>query len=206
MQNQSPDEFFSTYMLILLLQGDLVNARQLWHRPVMPEELKTGGELSAVWAVGQYLWNDDVAGAYNAMKFPSKLDYVTLLMGELKTRTVQQQLKLVSKAYTSIHSSELMARLDQSEEEVRRQCSHLGWEISTNGFVTPKPLHDNLGAAAGDDDVQDSIALLSQLSSFVTSLEQKTLVVDTKIGASPKTEGISLTAAAATVAAANDAK
>ena len=207
LQNQSPDELFSTYMLILLLQGDLVNARQLWRRPSLPEELKTGGELSAVWAVGQCLWNDDVAGAYNAMKFPSKIEYVTLLLGELKARTVQQQLKLVSKAYTSIHARELMARLDQSEEQVRRQCSDLGWDFSANGFVSPEPLHENLGAAAGaNGDVQDSIALLSKLSSFVTSLEQKTLVVDTKIGASAKAEGISLTAAAATVAAARDNK
>jgi CSN8/PSMD8/EIF3K family len=193
LQNNSSEEFFCTYMLILMLQGDLVNARHLWRRPVLPEKLKTeNGELSAVWAVGKCLWNDDVVGAYKAMKFTSRHHYVTQLLGKLKARTVNQQLKLVSKAYTSIHASELMARLDQSEDEVRRQCSDLAWEISSNGFVAPKPLQEN--ALMADGQVQDSILLLSKLASFVTYLEQKTLVVDTKINA--KVEGGNLTAAA----------
>eukprot|EP01027_Heterolobosea_sp_BB2_P014948 GEZU01021432.1.p1 GENE.GEZU01021432.1~~GEZU01021432.1.p1 ORF type:complete len:228 (-),score=35.12 GEZU01021432.1:231-914(-) len=65
--NARPSPFFySSWLLSLLIQNDLENARFLWKR-IHKDTKKNSNELKAVWKIGQGMWNRDPAAVYQAL-------------------------------------------------------------------------------------------------------------------------------------------
>lgn len=186
---QDEMDFFCVYLLCFLLVGDIEGARHLWRRSPPPLKLEST-QLAALWTIGQHLKNDNVVGAYSAMKIQCN-PVINSLLGTLKVGLCLAQLQLVSKAYSSILVEDLMVRLDlSSPDDLKTKCSELGWEIS-NGYVLPKllPTVGDSGLDAGD--MQDSIFILERLTQYVNTFDQKSVQVDIKGGSasSSKIEG-----------------
>ncbi|XP_055735014.1 COP9 signalosome complex subunit 8 isoform X1 [Salvelinus fontinalis] len=59
-------QVYAKLLALYLLHNDMNNARYLWKR--IPQAIKSGNpELTAVWAVGQRIWQRDFPGIYSAI-------------------------------------------------------------------------------------------------------------------------------------------
>lgn len=179
MQVPEEMEFLCLYIMCFLLVNDLEGARHLWRRA--PSQFKgEATQLAAVWKIGQCLWQQNMAEAYEAMT-PQFSPAVAALVRALKQQLLAAQLRLVAQGYSAIRAGDLASRLDASAEETLAKCQALGWEVDAEGFVMPKALHGGNGSGAGGD-VLDSTDTLARLTSYVAHFEQKPVKVDIKVG------------------------
>lgn len=170
-------QFFSSYLACFLLIEDLDGARYLWRRA--PKSLKPTGsgnetELSAVWTIGKYLWQNEYP---KAIAFTSECSFsstVSSLMEKLRDALRRNILQNYSKAYSSVPLSALSETLQLSSEDTITECQALGWVVDSDGYVLPK----KVVVAASVEDVKQSMTLISDLSLYAAEAEKKTLYVD----------------------------
>ncbi|KAG5833545.1 hypothetical protein ANANG_G00277030 [Anguilla anguilla] len=59
-------QVYAQLLALYLLHNDMNNARYLWKR--IPQAIKTANpELTAIWAVGQRIWQRDFPGIYSSI-------------------------------------------------------------------------------------------------------------------------------------------
>ncbi|XP_051564563.1 COP9 signalosome complex subunit 8-like [Myxocyprinus asiaticus] len=118
-------------LLVLYLLHDMNNARYLWKR--IPQAIKTANpELSAIWAVGQRIWQRDFPGIYTAIAAYQWSENILPVMEALQESTRSRAYGLVAQAYTSISADDFAAFVGYSvEEAVKGVVSH-GWQADPN--------------------------------------------------------------------------
>jgi hypothetical protein len=123
---------------------------------------------------------ENIGSAHQAMKLKCSPSVGGLLQ-KLKAKLAASQLLLISRAYSSIEVTDASTRLDLSIDQLRSKCTELGWEISANGFVLPKPIETvDDGTGNSGDGVLESVRILERLTSYVNAFEQKAIQVDVK--------------------------
>lgn len=114
------------------------NARYLWKR--IPQAIKTANpELTAVWAVGQRIWQRDFPGIYTAIAAHQWTENILPVMEALRESTRQRAYALVAQAYTSIAAEDFAAFVGYSVEEAVKGVVSQGWQADpATRMVMPK--------------------------------------------------------------------
>ncbi|XP_064801196.1 COP9 signalosome complex subunit 8-like isoform X1 [Oncorhynchus masou masou] len=109
-------QVYAQLLALYLLHNDMNNARYLWKR--IPQAIKSGNpELTAVWAVGQRIWQRDFPGIYSAIAAHQWSENILPAMDALQETTRRRAYGLVAQAYTSITAEDFAAFVGYSVEE-----------------------------------------------------------------------------------------
>ncbi|KAJ3591889.1 hypothetical protein NHX12_007020, partial [Muraenolepis orangiensis] len=133
-------QVYSQLLSLYLLHNDMNNARYLWKR--IPQAIKLANpELSAMWGVGQRIWQRDFPGVYTAITAFQWSENVLPVMDSLREGTRQRAYGLVAQAYTSIAAQDLAAFVGYSVEEAVKGVVSQGWQAdpSTRMVMPQKP-------------------------------------------------------------------
>uniref|UniRef100_A0A3B5B2I7 COP9 signalosome complex subunit 8 n=1 Tax=Stegastes partitus TaxID=144197 RepID=A0A3B5B2I7_9TELE len=114
------------------------NARYLWKR--IPQAIKSANpELTAIWAVGQRIWQRDFPGIYTAIAAFQWSENILPVMEALRESTRQRAYGLVAQAYTSITAEDFAAFVGYSVEEAVKGVVSQGWQADpATRMVMPK--------------------------------------------------------------------
>jgi hypothetical protein len=111
--------FYTMYLLVYLIKGDLSNAKYLWKRaPVYLKAATSGSFLSEVWEVAKALWVEDVTTALTKVGSVSWPAEVQTLANELRESIVESELRAVGSAYEQIGVAQLAGKLCMSEQQL----------------------------------------------------------------------------------------
>ncbi|XP_038871030.1 COP9 signalosome complex subunit 8 isoform X2 [Salvelinus namaycush] len=116
------------------------NARYLWKR--IPQAIKSANlELTAVWAVGQRIWQRDFPGIYSAIAAHQWSENILPVMEALRETTRRRAYGLVAQAYTSIMAEDFAAFVGYSVEEAVKGVVSQGWQAdpATRMVMPQKP-------------------------------------------------------------------
>uniref|UniRef100_A0AAQ5Y7R4 COP9 signalosome complex subunit 8 n=1 Tax=Amphiprion ocellaris TaxID=80972 RepID=A0AAQ5Y7R4_AMPOC len=110
----------------------------LWKR--IPQAIKSANpELTAIWAVGQRIWQRDFPGIYTAIAAYQWSENILPVMEALRESTRQRAYSLVAQAYTSITAEDFAAFVGYSVEEAVKGVVSQGWQADpVTRMVMPK--------------------------------------------------------------------
>ncbi|GJN02957.1 hypothetical protein PR202_gb15675 [Eleusine coracana subsp. coracana] len=131
---------YAVHLLAHLYLNDLNSARFLWKS--LPQQVKDARpELSAVWRIGQCLWNRDYAGVYTAAQGfewgPELADFVTAFLESYRKRIFQ----LLTSAYSTITVADVAHFMGMSEEDATNYAVGNDWSLdaATKMLTVRKP-------------------------------------------------------------------
>ncbi|KAF1333258.1 Cop9 signalosome complex subunit, partial [Globisporangium splendens] len=174
-------EFYTSYLLVLLLANSLNDARFLWKR--IAASVKQDSEpLRNAWEIGKALWQRNFAAAYAAMSqtWPQE---VQPLVDLLKQLTRESTAELLSSAYSTISISDAANALGfAQQEELVSYCAALQWEVSPeNQLIHPKPLSHALRHNMGLEQLESlSHEVSEKTTSAVPDLDKAIQLVNAK--------------------------
>jgi hypothetical protein len=178
----SPDEttaFWTTYLSMFLITGDMDGARYLWKR--LPVVLKSGNaEIAALWNVGKCL----LAGDFVALKgifAGTTWAHAQPFVAEMRAAIEQRQLREIAQAYSVISTTALAeALMSATTADAVAVAQERGWEFSEGGdFVRPRPLPDDAADSFnGQRSYEKDMEMLQNLSAYVAHFEKRPLKVD----------------------------
>ncbi|XP_061774633.1 COP9 signalosome complex subunit 8 isoform X2 [Nerophis ophidion] len=103
------------------------------------QELEANPELTAIWVVGQRIWQRDFPGIYTAIAAYQWSENILPVMEALQESTRQRAYMLVAQAYTSITADDFAAFVGYSVEEAVKGVVIQGWQADpTTRMVMPK--------------------------------------------------------------------
>ncbi|XP_061774632.1 COP9 signalosome complex subunit 8 isoform X1 [Nerophis ophidion] len=131
-------QVYAQLLALYLLHNDMNNGRYLWKR--IPQALKAANpELTAIWVVGQRIWQRDFPGIYTAIAAYQWSENILPVMEALQESTRQRAYMLVAQAYTSITADDFAAFVGYSVEEAVKGVVIQGWQADpTTRMVMPK--------------------------------------------------------------------
>ncbi|XP_026232855.1 COP9 signalosome complex subunit 8 isoform X1 [Anabas testudineus] len=138
-------QVYAQLLALYLLHNDMNNARYLWKR--IPQSIKSANqELTAIWAVGQRIWQRDFPGIYTAIAAYQWTETILPVMEGLRVvhgffteSTRQRAYSLVAQAYTSITADDFAAFVGYSVDEAVKGVVSQGWQADpTTRMVMPK--------------------------------------------------------------------
>ena len=173
--------FYTIYLLLLLWEDDIVEARHLWLRA--PEYIKGASDiLSSVWEIGQHIYNKDSGSAHVAIHKIAISPELHSLLDSLRIQLRNRELNNV-RAYSRIPIDELSALLGMKEDDVVQTVQKLGWGIDDDlSVVKPKKIEENDGSDINGGGLLDQGDLVRTLSSYVAHFESKPIDMSTKGG------------------------
>ncbi|XP_055726979.1 COP9 signalosome complex subunit 8 isoform X1 [Salvelinus fontinalis] len=136
-------QVYAQLLVLYLLHNDMNNARYLWKR--IPQAIKScvqaNLELTAVWAVGQRIWQRDFPGIYSAIAAHQWSENILPVMEALRETTRRRAYGLVAQAYTSIMAEDFAAFVGYSVEEAVKGVVSQGWQAdpATRMVMPQKP-------------------------------------------------------------------
>ena len=210
--------FYSQYLSLLLVIGDVEEARYLWLRA--PDSVKSGSAIfDAVWNIGKCLYDKDSAGAHAAISSASFPQEVQVVVNELSVRMRHAELAVIGKVYSRILLVELATRLGMPSSAgvlgAAELARSIGWKVDEQAGEVEVDLNklsaSSLKGANSSGGTRSkglananslSPLLVQKLSKFVAHFETKPLTVD--VNAVTKTATASATTATTTAAAAGE--
>lgn len=158
-----PVDAYVNHLLLLLINGELVNARHLWKR--VPSEHVKSTQLAAVHGVLAGLWKKDWALVNKSLA----ANLSNALWPELAARVRRQQVVLLGKAYAVVHTSTAARVLGCTEQEAAQQLTSAHWTQEQGGhFAAPAA-----ASAANDNNQATDLQQLQQLTQYLVFLEKK---------------------------------
>ncbi|XP_020317297.1 COP9 signalosome complex subunit 8 [Oncorhynchus tshawytscha] len=133
-------QVYAQLLVLYLLHNDMNNARYLWKR--IPQAIKSANlELTAVWAVGQRIWQRDFPGIYSAIAAHQWSENILPVMEALRETTRRRAYGLVAQAYTSIMAEDFAAFVGYSVEDAVKGVVSQGWQAdpATRMVMPQKP-------------------------------------------------------------------
>uniref|UniRef100_A0A3Q3XAM3 COP9 signalosome complex subunit 8 n=1 Tax=Mola mola TaxID=94237 RepID=A0A3Q3XAM3_MOLML len=101
--------------------------------------MQANPELTAIWAVGQHIWQRDFPGIYTAIAAYQWSENILPVMEALRESTRQRAYSLVAQAYTSIAAEDFAAFVGYSVEEAVKGVVSQGWQADpATRMVMPK--------------------------------------------------------------------
>ncbi|GLE02208.1 hypothetical protein PINS_up011046 [Pythium insidiosum] len=163
------EQFYASYLVIVLLAQNLNDARFLWKR--IPSETKQLSDLlPSVWSIGKALWKRDFAASYAAMNrdWP---EGVRELIALLRESTRESAAELLGVAYSTIPLKEAAVALGFDDESALvAYCKSLEWDVSLETkLLHPKPLPRSAPELS-------SLQQLESISNYVLHLEEQTTI------------------------------
>merc|ERR1711991_220970 len=139
-----PADGYTTFLLLLLCEGDIVNARYVWKR--IPSEHKSGTVLKSVHAVLAALWRRDWEAVHKAMEANIKHELWATLGATLRAAG----LLLLGRAHSAVSPATAATVLGTSADEAATLLAGAGWKQQEGFFVRPEEQAQQ-GAAASTD-------------------------------------------------------
>uniref|UniRef100_A0A4W6FRG9 COP9 signalosome complex subunit 8 n=2 Tax=Lates calcarifer TaxID=8187 RepID=A0A4W6FRG9_LATCA len=101
--------------------------------------IQANPELTAIWAVGQRIWQRDFPGIYTAIAAYQWTENILPVMEALRESTRQRAYSLVAQAYTSITAEDFAAFVGYTVEEAVKGVVSQGWQADpATRMVMPK--------------------------------------------------------------------
>lgn len=165
--DQPSEKLYAQMLALYILTDDLTSAKFLWMR--VPAGIRTENEdLHTIWTIAVHLIKRTPAAVYFLIREREWPPHVKNIMVRIADRVRDQQISLISNAYSDISLSE-MTRLTGcgSEEESTKLAHELGW-IVDQGTVHPRKGRKGSG---GEEERQLSQEQLQKLTEYVAFLE-----------------------------------
>uniref|UniRef100_A0A3B3CEU2 COP9 signalosome complex subunit 8 n=1 Tax=Oryzias melastigma TaxID=30732 RepID=A0A3B3CEU2_ORYME len=125
-------QVYAQLLALYLLHNDMWVNRRTKHHSANPE-------LTAIWTVGQHIWQRDFPGIYTAIAAHQWSESILPVMEALRESTRQRAYSLVAQAYTSITAEDFAAFVGYSVEEAVKGVVSQGWQADpTTRMVMPK--------------------------------------------------------------------
>uniref|UniRef100_A0A3P9JVG1 COP9 signalosome complex subunit 8 n=1 Tax=Oryzias latipes TaxID=8090 RepID=A0A3P9JVG1_ORYLA len=129
-------QVYAQLLALYLLHNDMwVNRARARSREPLGD---ANPELTAIWTVGQHIWQRDFPGIYSAIEAHQWSENILPVMEALRERTRQRAYSLVAQAYTSITAEDFAAFVGYSVEEAVKGVVSQGWQADpTTRMVMP---------------------------------------------------------------------
>uniref|UniRef100_A0A7S3K5Z3 CSN8/PSMD8/EIF3K domain-containing protein n=1 Tax=Aureoumbra lagunensis TaxID=44058 RepID=A0A7S3K5Z3_9STRA len=131
----------ATELLLLNLVCDRIEeARFVWRR-TLPHVRDASADLRRSWQVGACLWmRNDIAGATRLLENENEWNEdIRDIVKAVLERVRENELLLISRAYSTIELSEIANRLTLSEQQALDLCRQIDWTFDPNdGMVLPR--------------------------------------------------------------------
>ena len=111
--------FYSTYMILFLLVGDINGARFLWKR-ISNSIKESNSDLVSLWSIGALLWEQNFHGLQKLFNVTWSTS-LQPLVHELKSRLQVRQMELYEQSYSMISLANVSESLMTDIEETK-QC------------------------------------------------------------------------------------
>jgi hypothetical protein len=116
-------QFYSTYLILFLINGDLNGAKYLWKRsPDILKNVETNSKFVDIWSVSKFLWRDEYPTALKTLRDINWPVYIANLVEVLKNSLVEKQLQMLSSAYSVVKTSQIADAFSTTKEEAI-QCN-----------------------------------------------------------------------------------
>lgn len=165
--DQPSEKLYAQMLALYILTDDLTSAKFLWMR--VPTGIKTeNDDLHTIWTIAVHLLKRTPAAIYFLIREREWPPHVKNIMLRIADRVRDQQISLISSAYSDISLTE-MTRLTGcgSEEESTKLACELGWRVE-QGTVYPSKGRKGSG---GEEERQLSQEQLQKLTEYVAFLE-----------------------------------
>jgi COP9 signalosome complex subunit 8 len=161
--------FYSAFLLSYLIENDLNNARFLWKR-ISTDVKKNNPAIGTVWRIGQHMWQHEYEETYKAIHSTQWDASVQPLVVRMIESFRQRTAMLLTRAYTSISSTDAASFLGLTEDDTQRYVQQLHWSFDTNTrFYTPNK--DFLVAQQVQQQRQSGLQTLQGLADKTVFLE-----------------------------------
>jgi hypothetical protein len=118
-------QFYSTYLIVFLINGDLNGAKYLWKRsPDLLKNFETNSKFVDIWSVAKFLWRDEFPTALKTLRDVHWPSNVAVYVEVLKKSLVEKQIQMLSSAYSVVKASQVEDAFSLSKEEAV-QCNTL---------------------------------------------------------------------------------
>lgn len=116
-------QFYSTYLIVFLINGDLNGAKYLWKRsPDILKNVGTNGKFVDIWSVSKFLWRDEYPTALKTLRDVQWPANIANFVEVLKNSLIEKQLQMVSSAYSVVSASQIADAFSTTKEEAV-QCN-----------------------------------------------------------------------------------
>lgn len=168
-------QVYGQLLAIYLLFNDLTSAKFLWKR--IPDEIKRdNNELSVIWTVGKMMWKKDYSEIYDTIKsFPMWPIHLKNIMNLILQATRNSAVRLITKAYSTMHISRASSLMGMTEDEMLSWASSNNWTFdkATRYFVINKAnrIESN---CPNTSILENRTELLEKLTDYIIFLETNT--------------------------------
>ena len=195
--------FWTTYLSLFLITGDVDGARYLWKR--LPVLLKnSNAEIGALWNVGKCLLARDFV-ALKSLFAGTTWAHAQPFIPEVRAAIERRQLREISQAYSVISTTALAeALMSATPAGAVAVAQGNGWEVSEEGdFVRPRPLPvDTTDSFDGQRSYEKDMEVLQNLSAYVAHFEKKPLKIDLSAAATTISSSSSASSSSSGIASA----
>eukprot|EP00743_Colponemidia_sp_Colp-15_P004326 GILK01004666.1.p1 GENE.GILK01004666.1~~GILK01004666.1.p1 ORF type:complete len:202 (+),score=31.64 GILK01004666.1:58-663(+) len=159
-------KYYHIFLLSLLLENNLNDARFLWKR-IPPAFKSADGELQAIWVIGQSMWKKAYADVYTAAQAFSWSAPNAPIVTSIIENYRKHMFQVLSKAYTTISVADAAACLGISPSTAVQECVQAGWTFdSLTNTLAPTKEVISKAQKTGQEQLQ-------QLTDYIVHLERK---------------------------------
>ncbi|GAM17524.1 hypothetical protein SAMD00019534_006990 [Acytostelium subglobosum LB1] len=156
-------KYYPVYILSLLIQNDIKNARLLWNR--IPSELKAAdAHLKPIWSLTKHIAQLNYPMIYKSLTGNYGTDLAPFII-HLKETFQYRTFELISNSYSNISVNDCSVYLGIPTDHVLKYTESQGWTRDGNS-LQPVPIK------AKDSHVKSGNNLIHSLADFVLSLEK----------------------------------
>lgn len=169
-EDEPSDKLYAQLLALYILTDDLISAKFLWKR--IPSNVKSDNEdLRTIWDIAVNLTRRTPSAIYFLIRERDWPPHVKTIMSRIADRVREQQVALISSAYSDIRMEDL-TRLTgfESEEETLKLVTELGWSVDT-ASKTVMPRKGSRSPRSVDEDREMSQEQLHKLTEYVAFLE-----------------------------------
>lgn len=194
--------FWTTYLSLFLVTGDVDGARYLWKR--MPISLKNNNaEIGALWNIGKCLLARDFVALKDTFSGTTWV-HAQPFISDIRTAIERRQLREISQAYSVISVTALTeALMCPTTADAVAIAQGKGWDVREGGdLVRPRPLpadaSDDSDSSSGQRSYAKDMEMLQNLSAYVAHFEKRPLKIDLSAATAAATTSSSSSASAST--------
>lgn len=168
-EDEPSEKLYAQLLALYILTDDLISAKFLWKR--IPLSTKEDEDLKSIWSIAVNLIKRTIPPVYFLIREHNWPPHVKTIMSRIAERVRDQQVSLISQAYSDIRLDGLMRLTGAgSEEEAVNLVTRLGWSLD-DGSKTVSPGPDNRSPGSLEEDREMSQEQLQKLTEYVAFLE-----------------------------------
>lgn len=169
-EDEPSDKLYAQLLALYILTDDLISAKFLWKR--IPAGIKTDNDdLKTIWDIAVNLIRRTPAAVYFLIREREWPPHVKTIMNRIADRVREQQITLISNAYSDIRVEDLTKLTGSlNEAEALKLVADLKWTVDPVS-QTVRPCKRDRSPRSVDEDRELSQEQLQKLTEYVAFLE-----------------------------------